>query len=443
MDVLIIDDEESICLALQALLQDEGLECAFETDPQSGLARAGEARVVLLDLRLPGVQGLEFLEQVHDTYPRTPIVMLTAHGTIKTAVEAMRCGAFDFMLKPPDKDELMAVLQKALQAAESESEVSELYYELPDEIVFRDPRSLELVERIRKVAPTDLTVLLGGETGTGKEIFARLLHEWSPRSAARLVKIHCAAIPETLFESDLFGHEKGAFTGATVSKPGRIELAEGGTLFLDEIGELEPTIQVKLLRFLQDRTFERVGGLRTLKADVRLVTATNRDLKAEVEAGRFRSDLYYRIAGAELFVPALRERRRDIGALVEHFLDRFGQRYERKVSLAAGALAKLETYAWPGNVRELEHALERAVALSAGPEISAEEILSDAGGKGPAGAPAAQAGGGSLREQRREFEKARVLEALEQSGGNRTKAAEILGISRRMLQKKLKDFGIQ
>jgi DNA-binding NtrC family response regulator len=438
MDVLIIDDEQPICEALTALLQSEGIESAFETEARCGLERAANARVVLLDLRLPGVRNLEVLEEAHRRYPRTPIVMITAHGTIRTAVEAMKRGAFDFIMKPPEKDELLACLRKALQAAATETSVSQLYYELPDEVVFNDPRSRELVEQVRKVAPTDLTVLIEGETGVGKEVFARLLHEWSPRAGARLIKIHCAAIPRTLFESELFGHEKGAFTGAGAAKPGRIELAEGGTLFLDEIGELEPPIQVKLLQFLQDKSFERVGGLRTLKADVRLVTATNRNLEDEVQQGRFRTDLFYRIAGAGLTVPPLRDRRGDIGALAEHFLTRFGRRYDRDVRLAPGALAALEGHAWPGNVRELEHGLARAVALAEEPEIPAGDIL-----PGRALTEASRSTDESLRDQRREFERARILDVLQQTGGNRTRAAVILDISRRMLQKKLKDLGIQ
>ena len=430
MDILIIDDEVAICEALQELLEGEGFSCAYTTKPREGVARAGDVSVLLLDLKLPGVEGLELLEEIHATYPRLPIIMVTAHGTIRTAVEAMKRGASDFITKPADSDELLAAIDKGLRAAETEEDVSALYYDLPEEIILRDPGSLALLDELRKVAATDLAVLLNGETGVGKEVFARLVHEGSARAQKPLVKINCAAIPETLFESEMFGHEKGAFTGASVAKPGRAELADGGTLFLDEIGELPAGPQAKLLQFLQDHTFERVGGLRTLKSDVRLVTASNRDLEEEVREGKFRQDLFFRINGHVVTIPPLRERPADSAALAEHFLARFAARSGRKLRFAPGALDAVRVHVWPGNVRELEHVVEKACALCPDAEIT----LDLAGGARPAG--------GSLREQKQELEKVRIVEALRKTNGNRTEAAKLLGISRRMLQKKLKQYAI-
>jgi DNA-binding NtrC family response regulator len=432
MDVLIIDDELPICEALADLLGNEGYECAYETEARAGVAAAADAAIVLLDLMLPNVIGLELLEELLETYPKTPVIMVTAHGTLEIAVEAMKRGAFDFIVKPPNRADLLLDIDKALRVSDANSEMSELCFDLPDEVVFRDPRSAEILAQLRSAAPTDLSVLLEGETGVGKEVFARLVHRWGSRADQPFVRINCAAIPENLFESELFGHEKGAFTGAAVSKPGRVELADGGVLFLDEIGELPLISQAKLLQFLQDHTFERVGGLRTLKSDVRLLTATNRDLKACVEEKTFRQDLLYRISGLPVRIPPLRERREDIAALATHFHGRFCERYGKDVELPAATVDALSAGEWPGNVRELEQAMARAVALCAGPAVTAGEVLPEA--------PATPTTG--LREQRKEFERAQVVNALDRTGGNRTRAAEILGISRRMLQKKLKTFGI-
>jgi DNA-binding NtrC family response regulator len=432
VDILILDDEQAICEGLREFLLGEGFSCEYTTQPRDGVARAADASVLLLDLKLPGVEGLELLEEIHATYPRLPIVMITAHGTIRTAVEAMKRGAADFITKPTDTDELLAAIDKGLRAAESEEDVSALYYDLPKEVILRDPRSLALLDEVQKVAATDLALLLNGETGVGKEVFARLVHDGSARAKKPLVKINCAAIPETLFESEIFGHEPGAFSGASsVTKPGRVELADGGTLFLDEIGELPAGPQAKLLQFLQDHTFERVGGLRTLESDVRLVTATNRDLEEDVKAGKFRQDLYFRIAGHTVQIPPLRERPDDSAALAEHFLARCAARSGKKFRFAAGALDAARAHDWPGNVRELEHVVEKACALCPGTEVA----LDLAAGARPAG--------GSLREQKQELEKARIADALGNTNGNRTEAAKLLGISRRMLQKKLKQYGIQ
>ena len=424
-DALIIDDEAAIGEALGDLLRRAGMSSDAATDREGGLAKlaGGGFRTLLLDLRMPGVEGLELLQEVRDRHPRLPVIMITAYATVKTAVDAVKRGAFDFITKPVEKEELLSALRKALRQSEAEAATTELYFALPRDAaaVFRDPRSVALAEEVRRAAGVDLSALITGESGAGKEVFARLLHELGPRRPGPFVKVNCAAIPETLFESELFGHEKGAFTGAVVSKPGRVEIAHGGTLFLDEIGELAKPAQAKMLQFLQDRTYERVGGVRTLTSDVRVVAATNRDLKEAL-----REDLYFRLSGVTLHVPPLRERTGDVEPLANRILARGG----RKASLAPGTLDALRAYDWPGNVRELEQRLERAAAFAKDGVVHATDVLPE---------PPKVSG---LRDERKEFEKRRVVDALRETKGNRTHAAERLGISRRMLQKKLKEFGI-
>ncbi len=425
-DVLIIDDEAAIGEVLGDLLRRAGISSEAATDRAGGLAKleGNRFRTLLLDLRMPGVEGLDLLDEVLSRHPRLPVIMITAHGTVKTAVESVKRGAFDFITKPIEKEELLAALRKALRQSEAETTLSELYFALPAErsAVFRDPVSVALAEEARRAAGVDLPALITGESGVGKEVFARLLHELGARKAGPFVKVNCAAISEALFESELFGHEKGAFTGAVVSKPGRVEIAHGGTLFLDEIGELTKPAQAKLLQFLQDRTFERVGGIRTLKSDVRIVAATNRDLREAL-----REDLFFRLSGIMLHVPPLRERPGDIEPVARRILGRPG----RKVSLAPGTIEALRRYDWPGNVRELEQRLERAAAFAKDGVVHAADVLPE---------PPLQ---GGLRDERKDFEKRRVADALRETKGNRTHAAERLGISRRMLQKKLKEFGIE
>jgi len=432
VDILIIDDEPAICAALSDLLEKEGYSAGFATSAREGMERVGEARVVLLDLRIPGVVEFDLLDGILKQFPRVPVIVVTAHGTIPIAVEAMKLGAFDFLVKPPDQDALLTAVDRALAEADIESEVSELYYELPEGIVLQDPRSQELLDTVRKFAPLDLTVLLHGETGVGKEVFAKLLHQWSGRASGPLIKINCAAIPENLFESELFGHERGAFSGADATKPGRVEIAAGGTLFLDEIGELPQPAQAKLLQFLQDQTFERVGGLRTLKADVRIVTATNRDL-ADREGG-FRRDLYYRIAQETIRIPPLRERPGDIAVLAEHFRARFAAKYRKKARFEPGAVEQLCAYAWPGNVRELEHAILRVVVESARDGIPAERVIPQP--------PEPSRRLMSLRDRLGTETRAAIEDALGQTGGNKTRAAKLLGISRRHLHNLMRNLGM-
>jgi two-component system response regulator AtoC len=420
-----VDDEPAICQALGDLLGRNGITCDTASDRDSAIGKLlrGGYEVVLLDLRMPGVEGLGLLREMRGIAPRIPIIMVTAYATVETAVQAMKEGAFDFVTKPVDQAELLRALEPALRQWEADEETSELFVPLSKDLalICRDPRSIELVVRAKKVASSELSVLVTGETGVGKEVFARLLHEYGPRKAGPFIKVNCAAIPKDLFESDLFGHMKGAFSGAVVDKPGRVEIAEGGTLFLDEIGELPQPAQAKLLQFLQDHSFERVGDVRTRQANVRVISATNRDLR---EA--FRPDLLERL-GMRLEVPPLRERPGDIESLVRYFL----ARQPKKVSLAPGAVESLRAHPWRGNVRELARRIGEAVALSDGATLSAADIIPR------------MTEPQTLLEERDEFEKRRIVEALEKSGGNRTEAAKALGISRRGLQKKLKVFAIR
>jgi len=423
-DVLIIDDEEAIRHALVDLLERNGISAESAGDRPTALQAlsSGEFEVVLLDLRLPGVEGLDLLKTIRRDYPQLPVILITAYATVETAVDAMKQGASDFITKPIDQAQLLRALEPALRQYEQEAETSALFIPLSKnlQLVCRDPRSVEVVNRAKKLAGSDLPVLITGETGVGKEVFARLLHEYGSRRGGPFVKVNCAAIPKDLFESDLFGHLKGAFSGAVVDKPGRVELAEGGTLFLDEIGELPFPAQAKLLQFLQDHTFERVGDVRTRKADVRVVSATNRDLH-----DAFREDLLNRL-GVALPVPALRERPEDIEPLARYFLER----QPRPVTLAPGTLDALRNHPWKGNVRELARRIAEAVALADGPLITAQQIIPS---------PAAPR---TIFEERDQFERRRIVESLEKTKGNRTEAAKLLGISRRGLQKKLREFEI-
>jgi DNA-binding NtrC family response regulator len=426
-DVLIIDDEASITEAIGDLLRRNGLSSEAATDRDAALLalKTGRFRCVLLDLRMPGVEGFDLLRSLLALAPRIPVVMISAHGSVPSAVQAMKVGAMDFVLKPVEKEDLLRAMREALLHHESEENTTDLYHELlgEREAVFRDPRSLDVAKAAQRASQVTLPVLILGENGTGKEVFAKLVHELGPRAKAPFVKVNCAAIPEALFESDLFGHEKGAFTGAVVAKPGRVEIAQGGTLFLDEIGELAKTAQAKLLQFLQDHTYERLGGVRTLKADVRVVAATNRMNIREV----LREDLLYRLSGITLHVSPLRERPGDIEPIVRHMIRKSG----RKLTVAPGTFDALRAHPWPGNVRELEHRIEKAIAFSVDGVIRASDILGE------------ERATGGLRDQKKAFERQRVVDTLRETKNNRTEAAKRLDISRRMLQKKLKEFGIE
>ena len=450
--ILVVDDERNTRDGLALALRREwNVRTAESKD--AALARLAEAPadVMLSDVRMPGGSGLELLEEVRARHPRTACVMLTAYGSVGTAVEAMKLGAADFLTKPVNLDQLDIVLARTLRARALERENRELKQRLDaryglENIVGSSPAMERALDVVRQAAPSQATILVEGPSGTGKELVAQAIHHLSPRAAGPFVAVHCAALSPTLLESELFGHEKGAFTGAIAQSRGRFEQAGGGTLFLDEVGEIAPEVQVKLLRVLETRSFERVGGSETLRADFRIVAATNRDLKAEVAAGRFREDLYYRLAVVTIRLPTLAERAGDVPMLCGHFLKQFaaesGTGAPKRIEPAA--LALLQAYAWPGNVRELRNAVERMTVLSRGDSITVADVPAEireaVAAANPAAAIAAPA---APAESLAETEKRQILAVLEKAGGNRSKAALELGINRRTLHRKLKAWGIE
>jgi two-component system, NtrC family, response regulator len=448
--IIVIDDEVNAATALESLLREDGYEVQKAHDARSGLQllEKMDPDVVLTDLRMPGMDGLELLARIKEVRPETMVVLMTAYGTVKTAVKAMKLGAEDFLPKPIDVEELEVVLQKTLEKKHLLEEARLLRERLEhkyrlDNLVGESPEMLAVFKTIRQVAPSSSSVLLLGESGSGKELFAQAIHQNSPRRNRPFIKVACAALPETLLESELFGHEKGSFTGAVYTRAGRFEAADGGTLFLDEIGDITPTVQVKLLRFLEEREFERVGGNKTFKVDVRIVAATHRDLRKKLEDGSFREDLYYRLNVIEIHIPPLRERQGDIPLLAHHFLKKYASANNKEIEgLSDEVLAMLLSHSWPGNVRELENAMERAVVLAS------ERVLTPAHyptlqrpGKPVASAPeAAQSGiqipGSTLADIEREA----ILRTLEAVGGSTSRAAGVLQISARKIQYKLKEY---
>ncbi len=458
--VLVVDDETNMRKVLRAVLRRAGgLEVHTAADGEEALAIL-EAdpgfSLVLTDLRMPGLDGMALLGQILRRWPELPVVLLTAHGTVDTAVEAMKLGAFDFVTKPFDQDELVGVVRKALAtrrlavsapAAQQGDAASGRYGLIGASAPMQ--RVFEIVDR---VAATPSTVLITGESGTGKELIAKALHEQSPRAGRPYIKVNCAAIPDTLIESELFGYEKGAFTGAVTSKPGRFELADQGTLFLDEIGEITTEMQVKLLRAIQESEFERVGGISTRRVDVRLITATNRDLAQRVQAGAFRDDLYYRLNVVPVHLPPLRERQADIPLLVEHLLTRYAARLGRAApELRPDALQLMLAYGWPGNIRELENVIERTLLFCDGDAIGAAdlpgELRGEAPGRGRLSVPVTVVGHTGLKDAVRQttqrLEREMIERALQETGGNVTRAARTLAISRKSLQTKMKEFGLR
>ena len=452
--LLIVDDEPSIRKVLQAHLQRAGHEVDTAVDGGQAIAKLGEQlyHAVVTDLKMPGIGGLELLHWVRQNYPGLPVVVITAHGTVDTAVEALKLGAHDYVTKPFDRDELLLILEKALKVEEANA--ASLAPETGRfDIIGTVPSMHKVFHLIERVADSPTTVLITGESGTGKELVAKALHDQSSRATQPFITVNCGAIPETLFESELFGHERGAFTGAVGTRPGRFELADGGTLFLDEVGELPLDLQVKLLRVLQERRFERVGGVRPLDVDVRLVAATNRDLRTMVEAGEFRQDLFYRLAVVPLALPPLRDRLEDLPILVDHFVERFNDRLGRTVRGAdESALAKLRNWHWPGNIRELENLIERCVLLAESDVLTADDVMGlDEGpaGRDPADVAAedAETRGLGLKEWIRvhtaRLERARIVRALEAEDHNVTRAARRLDISRKSLQTKMKEYRLR
>ena len=446
--VLIAEDDADVRGVLARIASSLGFQVV---EAEDGLAaweqlQRSPADVMLVDLKMPKLDGLELIEKAKGLYPKMPIVMITAHATVEVAVAAMKKGAFDFVTKPFDPDELKAILRKAAEYKKREDAEISAIASLDEErrIVGESPKLLEVLETVEQIAKTDATVLICGETGTGKDLIARAIHKASGRKGA-FVKVHCAAIPAHLFESELFGHEKGAFTGATTSKPGRFELASGGTIFLDEVSTLPLEVQPKLLRVLQDREFERVGGIRTIRTDARVIAATNVDLKEMVDRGEFREDLYFRLNVFPIVVPPLRERKEDIPVLARYFGEHYGARLGVGFGgISAEAMDALVAYSWPGNVRELENVIERAVILAKGAEIGVEHLPPEITGGGPRDEGKAPA---DLKERskqaQQQFERAAIEEALRETKGNISHAAKRLGLSRRGLQLKIKELGIE
>jgi len=462
--ILVVDDELNLRRVLRAQLERDGYDVHTAEDGEQALSLLREHHIdlVITDLRMPKVDGMELLRRIAATEEAPPVVMITAHGTVDTAVEALKTGAFDYITKPFDQDDVRTIVRKALRTQDlSSAEASRPVPGGPESgrygIIGQSAGLMELYTVLDRVADTPTTVLVTGESGTGKELVARALHENSSRRDKPFIKVNCAAIPRDLMESELFGYERGAFTGAVGSKPGRFELASGGTLFLDEIGSIPVEMQVKLLRALQESEFERVGGVKTIRVDVRLVAATNSDLKKEIAAGAFREDLYYRLNVVPMRLPALRERREDIPLLVQHFVKKFDARLRKNVtSIEPEALEVLSNHPWPGNIRELENVIERAVLFCDGAELRAADLPSDlvrtpdpppVTHSAPRSIPPNPAASDGLKEQVKaamsRLERELIVKALEQTGGNVTHAARLLKISRKGLQLKMKELGLR
>lgn len=450
--ILVVDDEASARNALTEILSDEGYSVSAASDGFKALALAGEQapEIVLTDVKMPGMDGLHLLEELRHRFPETAVVLMTAFGAVESAVRAMRHGAADYLVKPLNSDELLVVIERSLEQVRLRQEAARLRQQVSERyrfenIVGSSPQMQQLFKSVAQIAPSKATVLISGESGTGKELIAAAIHQHSGRAEQPFVKLHCAALAESLLESELFGHERGAFTGAERRRIGRFEQADGGTLFLDEIGEISPATQVKLLRVLQEHEFERVGGNQSVKVDVRVVAATNRDLKAMVAQGKFREDLYYRLNVIDLHLPPLRERSSDIGALAFHFLRKYASENGKALSeIDDAALSMLCRHLWPGNVRELENVIERAVVLASGKAIVAADLPRELQQTSPAGAssnaPSAVGRPAIPGASMADLERFAILETLAHVGGSNAKAAEMLGISVRTIQYRLREY---
>jgi len=441
--ILIVDDEKNTREGLARALR-RSYDVLIAESGATALSMLSEkpVDVMLSDLRMPGMDGMTLMQRALANSPQLICILLTAYGNIETAVDAMRHGATDFLTKPVNLEQLEMVLKRVLRSRSAETENRQLHEQLDskfgmENIIGNSPEMQQIFDTVRQVAASRATVLIQGESGTGKELIAKAIHRLSPRRNGAFVPVHCAALSSTLLESELFGHEKGAFTGAAERRKGRFELADGGSLFLDEIGEVDASVQVKILRALEERRFERVGGQESIDVDTRLIAATNRDLKKMVADGTFREDLYYRLYVVVIHLPALRERRSDIPLLLKHFLDTFNQENGRSIDgFSPDALDLLIAYSWPGNVRELRNVVEQMVVLSRSQRIGVRDLpahIRDAGSS----VGTFHVEGGSLED----LEKQAIRRALKESGGNRTHAAEKLGISRRTLHRKIAEYG--
>ena len=449
MNILVVDDELGLRHTLTLILQAEGHVVRSASDGATALERLGEspADLIISDVRMPGLDGLAFLERYKEMGGSALVIMMSAYGDDEAALEAIRRGAYDFIAKPFRADQVLLVVRKAIEREGLRREVAQLHDELvalraPTGIVGRSPKLAQALTLADKVARHPSTVLVTGESGTGKELIARHIHDASPRASRPFVAVNCAAIPEALLESELFGHAKGAFTGATAERQGLFEEANEGTLFLDELGDLPISLQVKLLRALQEGEVRRVGDNASRTVDVRVVAATARDLETDVAEGRFRSDLYYRINVMRIHLPALRERSEDVPELVRHFVDRFNRRLGLHVTgVSATAMRALVEYPWPGNVRELENVVERAMVLTDGPQLDVEQLPTLAGPSAPGDATPSPLDL-SVKRRTEELERVLIKEALERTRGNRTRAAKLLDLSHRALLYKIRDYGL-
>jgi len=442
--ILIADDEENIRLSLKGGLEDEGYNTILASSGEEAqkIVEKQDVDLLLLDIWMPGKDGLQTLEEIKRDGHAFPVIIMTGHGSIETAIRATRLGALDFIEKPLDLNKIIITINNTLhlKALEEENALLRKKAEKDDEIIGNSPSILRLKEQIDRVSPTDAWVLILGENGTGKELVARRIHKNSRRAVHPFVEVNCAAIPEELIESELFGHEKGAFTGATERKRGKFDLAHNGTLFLDEIGDMSMPTQAKILRILQEQRFERVGGSQTIQVDVRVLTATNKNLEHEISEGRFRQDLYYRLNVIPILVPRLIERRDDIPELVDHFLKLFSPMKGGKKNITEGAVKKFMQHDWPGNVRELKNIIERLVIMTPGNTITADDII-------PLGTRTTTEMDRifdmqELKDARAEFEKIFIERKLTQCGNNISRTADLIGVERSNLHRKIKSLGI-